>query len=304
MRYITIILILLSGLVKAQTPSFTTAVDSNTILIGEQIKLLFEAQVEPESSYSWPIFNDSIEGLEMISASAIDTIKENGIWKLQQELIITSFDTGYFLIPPFIFTSKGLSTESPAIGIAVGFPEFSEDVELYDIKDPLDVKLNFWWILLWNLLAGIALALAIWLFRSMKRKKAVGEIKIQENLPPPDVQALQLLMELKEESLWQKGEIKSFYSRLIDILRIYLQRQLQVNAMESTAEEIIDALTDLGLSRDYFDQLKSTLRISALVKFAKVKPTGTENEEALPIIRKFIEITRPQTQEKTAENVD
>ena len=50
--------------------------------------------------------------------------------------------------------------------------------------------------------------------------------------------------------------------------------------MENTAEEVIESLMYQNLPADYFSKLKQMLRLGSLVKFAKAKPSPSENEIA------------------------
>ena len=226
-KWLTLICLLFSlSFTQAQSINFTVTIDTNKILIGDQITLQFEAGLPKKSAYLWPSFPDSIEGIELVSVSKIDTSKKDGNWVLTQKLLLTSFDSGYFVLPPFTFSSNGENISTEAIGIAVDFPEISEEQDYFDIKDPLSVKRNWWTIVWWGmailgLLAIISLVLLIIL-----RKKRGYLRKVPEIYIPPYEQALKELTELEAEQLWQKGEVKAYYSRVTDILRTYIQKQL------------------------------------------------------------------------------
>ena len=105
--------------------------------------------------------------------------------------------------------------------------------------------------------------------------------------------AREALAELEREELWQKGELKAYYSRLVDILRIYLERQMSIQAMESTAEEIIGDLEDQNLPKDLFEY--NTDRRKAIRQAARsVLPNATETKifvtANVRALRHFIEM--------------
>tara|TARA_Y100000588_G_scaffold28312_1_gene27698 strand:+ start:641 stop:1564 length:924 start_codon:yes stop_codon:yes gene_type:complete len=288
--WISLLFIALSGVLKAQPFSFRAEADTNFILIGEQFTVTLTADLDEATSYSWPAFPDSTEGLELVEASSVDTLEKGGRWILEQQLTITSFDSGYFAVPPLTLVVQGQAANTEAIGIAVRFPDLSQREDIYDIKKPLEVPLN-WWLIALYVLSGLAvILLLVWLWYH-NRKKGKAQPTAPELQIPPHKYALMQLAELEREELWQKGELKAYYSRLVDILRIYLERQMSIQAMESTAEEIIGDLEDQNLPKDLFEELKHTLRLSAMVKFAKEKPGPGENEEALKTVRHFIEHT-------------
>jgi hypothetical protein len=85
--------------------------------------------------------------------------------------------------------------------------------------------------------------------------------------------------------LWQKGEVKSYYSELTDIARTYIEEEINIPAMESTTSELIVNLRNtakqkkLKLSQETLQNLEKVLKQADLVKFAKVKPLDYEIEE-------------------------
>jgi hypothetical protein len=101
----------------------------------------------------------------------------------------------------------------------------------------------------------------------------------------PIEKATTLLQQLEVKELWQKGEIKHYYSELTDIARNYIEEEIHIPAMESTTSELIDGLRKaakqkkLKLSNETVENLEKVLMQADLVKFAKVKPLDYEIEE-------------------------
>ncbi len=101
----------------------------------------------------------------------------------------------------------------------------------------------------------------------------------------PLEKATTLLQQLESKGLWQKGEIKSYYSELTHIARNYIEEEIHIPAMESTTSELIESLRraakqqKLKLSNETVENLESVLKQADLVKFAKVKPLDFEIEE-------------------------
>ncbi|NOR86716.1 MAG: hypothetical protein GQ527_03815, partial [Bacteroidales bacterium] len=88
----------------AQVVSVKT--DTNAILIGEQVKLNLVYELPANKKPLFPNFNDTISRhIEILGRTNIDTSynEETNIQTLSQQLIITAFDTGYFIIPPIPF---------------------------------------------------------------------------------------------------------------------------------------------------------------------------------------------------------
>jgi len=82
---------------------------------------------------------------------------------------------------------------------------------------------------------------------------------------------------LKNDELWQKGEIKKYYTILTDILRQYLENRFRVFSLELTTAETLDTLVKTGFKKDgSYNNLKTVLTGADLVKFAKYNPVSTE----------------------------
>jgi len=62
-------------------------------------------------------------------------------------------------------------------------------------------------------------------FPEIQKSETVKEAYVP--LEPAHVIAFRELEKLKNEELWQKGEIKRYYTILTDILRQYLGKQIQ-----------------------------------------------------------------------------
>jgi hypothetical protein len=103
-----------------------------------------------------------------------------------------------------------------------------------------------------------------------------------------------LLNNLEKKELWQKGEIKAYYSELTDIARNYIEEAIQIPAMESTTSELIEGLRKaslkkkMTLSKETIENLEQVLRQADLVKFAKSKPLDFEITEDRKKIEKSI----------------
>jgi len=117
------------------------------------------------------------------------------------------------------------------------------------------------------------LAVILYFIFRKKEKKEVPKVNIA-----PIKEALQRLKELDEKQLLQQNKIKIYYSELTDIVRTYIEKDINIPALESTTNELIETINDfnesskLGISKETIQQLKEVLQSADLVKFAKSKP--------------------------------
>ena len=287
MKKLTLILFLTHSIVSAQV---IANLDTNNILIGDHITFTIEGEIDRDRE--WPIFTDSIGGLELLSVSEIDsTPTENG-WKLKQEFILTQWDSGFYHIP-----SISVGNEKTAdFVVTVNTIILEEDSEAKDIKGPIDAPVTFSEVLPY-LLGGIIIGLLIYLLiRYLKREKPIEIItrKAKVVIPPFEI-ALTQLEELKIKKKWQSGEIKAYYSDLSEIVRTYIENGLHTPAMEMLTDDIIDRLKARKIDTA---QLSILLNTADMAKFAKAQPTSAENELAITFAFEFIHQTKPQEKDE------
>lgn len=258
--------------------------DTNNILIGDQITFTLEGDIEKEGE--WPVFTDSIGNLELLSTSVIDsTASENG-WKLKQDFILTQWDSGFYYIPSI--TVGNAQTE--AFVVTVNTIPIEKNAEAKDIKGPIDAPIAFSEVFPYLLVALIFGLLIYLLLRYLKREKPTEVIEIEATLDPSEI-ALTQLEELKIRKKWQSGEIKVYYSDLSEIIRTYIEDGLHTPAMEMLTDDIIDRLKARKIE---VEQLSILLNTADMAKFAKAQPTSAENELAMKFAFEFIHQTKSQ----------
>ena len=89
-------LIILLFLINQSTSAQQIKLESDTISIGEQVRIYIECKKNQSEKIDWPVFKDTlVSGVEIINISNIDTnIVDDNSMLLSQELIITCWDSG------------------------------------------------------------------------------------------------------------------------------------------------------------------------------------------------------------------
>jgi hypothetical protein len=123
---------------------------------------------------------------------------------------------------------------------------------------------------------------------------------------PPHVIALQELDKLKNEELWQHEKVKDYYTRLTDIVRVYIEDRFTISAMEQTTFEILTSfnIKEEQIEKKSFDELKEILEVSDLVKFAKFTPLPDENHMMLSNAYLFVKETAVETVTELSKPVE
>lgn len=287
--YIILIGCLLAGPVYIHGQVVARAsVDRDQILIGEPIKLTFEVRVPMGQPLTW--FNlDTIPRFEIIEKGKTDTSDNIDGKQYHQELIITSFDSGMVAIPPLTITvgSKLYATDSIPIEVSYAQLDISKDYR--DIKEIVEVPKPAWmaWIP-WIIGAATLIAIGIIVYLLRKPKQPALTPQPVQPKQSPYEEALQALEELRKQGWLQNGEVKAYYSRLNDILRVFMFRKLKVATLEKTNGELIAQLRQMAIDKESFNQLVNALQIADFVKFARYEPGASDNEKNFAVIQSAI----------------
>lgn len=288
--------------VISQNAQATAKVDTASIAIGQQVWLELKFSVPKKAKVLWPVLQDSLaSNVEIVRKSAIDTTINGEYTSYRQRLTITSFDSGAYTIPPIgIGYQLGNDTAmqhafTEAITFRVQTVKVDTTKAIRDIKGPMEAPLTFAEIVPWLLaLLAIAIAITLLLYYLRQRKLNKPFISLPRKPKQPAYQlALESLEGLKSRKLWQNGRIKEYYSELTDILRIYIEEQLSIPAIEMTTDEILGAFVDKNGGKGLVNRLGQILTTADLAKFAKAQPLSSENEQSMQNAIEFVKETIP-----------
>ena len=277
-----ILFFLLSTSLFAQKVKTSVNVTKNKI--GAEFKLTLKTDVDTLSKVIFPEAKN-FGALEVINSYKIDTVRNGARYELIKKYGLTQFDSGKYTIQriPVLINGKPVFSDSIKVEVNDVIVDTLKQ-KMYDIKDIAQVEspIGNWWIYLLIFFAiGIA-GYFIYQFIKKRQNQPKAEVIVFKS---PIEKATTLLQQLENKELWQKGEIKDYYSELTDIARNYIEEEINIPAMESTTSELIDGLRKaakqkkLKLSNETVENLEKVLKQADLVKFAKVKPLDYEIEE-------------------------
>ncbi len=294
-----------------QKPLIDIAMDSAAILIGEQTKVHLTITTDQGNSFFIPLPKDTLmAGVELLAVLPPDTtVIENDKWLIKQDVLITSFDSALYLLPPFVVVSGNDTVYSEQLALKVStLPvDTSDPTKFNDIKqvwEPPFVWADYYPIIYGVLLFLLALCIIAYIIKRMREKKSFSPTKKEKPKLPAHEQALLDLNVLKEQKLWQRGLNKEFYTSVTDILRKYIEERFNVSAMEMTSHEVLDCLKSDKDIKESFDGLKQILELADFVKFAKMHPLPSENEKSLTGAYLFVESTTAVKVEEESSSAD
>ncbi len=276
--------------------------DTTSILIGDQIGFSVSATIPSGINASLSAKNDTLAGkIIILGRDARDTVKSpDGNMTLTDRYLITAYDSGTYSIPPFY--AELLSGDSlvryysdysylrvvrPDVT-----PKDTTDV-IFDIVPPRAAPVTFSDILPWLIIALLAAVVIYLLARFLPRNPFIRFVRPPAPRDPAHIIALRELNRLKEEELWQKGEVKEYYSRLSDILRRYIDDRYGISSPELTTDETVRMLQKAAVtSHEEMALVKEILSLSDMVKFAKYVPQAELHGRSYNDAVRFVELTR------------
>ncbi|MDR1525722.1 MAG: hypothetical protein LBS79_10805 [Tannerella sp.] len=296
----------------AQQTLVNLKIDVPDIMIGEQTMLHLSVTADKDKQIIIPLPDGMLtKGVEVLLITPPDTTDiKNGRIMINYDLLITSFDSSLYLLPPFIAIDGRDTVFSEQVALKVSTPDVNLEnpEEYYDIKDvwrPPFVLADYY-ALIYGVLFTLFLICVIGYFvqRMRNRPKPAANVKEELKLPPHE-QAIRELKEIRERKLWQQGHNKEYYTEVTDTLRRYITSRYGVSVMEKTSSEILDIMrNEEPGNKEVYDTLKQILRLSDFVKFAKLHPLPDENDLSMFNANLFVErtkrvaaVTTPQTEE-------
>lgn len=288
--------------------SVTATLDSATLLMGNTATLHIRA-VADDNDGQLLLADDTITSA--IEYRAVDykgaTSLDDGTNRLDYDITIQAFDSGPKAIPPIPFVSGTDTAYSNPLELMVNVPLGADTITdltegTVDVLEPQNVEwtddlpdsvakaMKYWpWILAGVILALLGVATAIYLRRRRKNKTDDMEAQL-----PPYQWAMLKLSEIRERKMFASGQPRLYYTDLTEILRVYLMRRFDINAMEMTSSQILASLPahEPGV-KEAKPLLKKVLRQADFVKFAKHIPSTDDNILAFNNAVKFVELTRP-----------
>lgn len=282
----------------------TIKTDTTKIRIGEQIQYEIIVNETDDVQFS-KLQLDNLKKVEVVQSFKIDSLKN----RLIKKYAITSFDSGRWVLPrqKVLIKNKSFLTDSVIIDVAT-VPVDTIKQPMYPIKtiknEPYtfrDYQKYFWGLLLLLLIIGLILYFVL-------RKKPTPE-EIIAKIPPFDL-AKQRLIELDDKKLLKQNKVKRYYVELTDIVRSFIEREMNIPALESTTDELLETITDfnnsssLNIPKETLLKLQRLLQEADLVKFAKSKPLLNEIELHRNDAETIIDNLHPDSDLDQEEEID
>jgi hypothetical protein len=273
---IVLIFLLLSTKAFSQSFLIESKVDTDSIKVGEEIRYEFSFALDSIETLNFKLQKINLP-FEILEEYDFDTILTNNKYRLIKKYSITSFEPGSFpLIAPLNINNQILRTKDSIIINVSNVKVDTVSKKFFDIKNIIAVEKNTegWWKKYFIVISiGLMVFLLIIIFRQSNWFK-----DSKEEIIPPLEQAIKALkfLELTEKN--NKQNYKLYYSKLTEIVKSYYEKEVKVDAIESTTNELLNKLEllkdsgKLDIGKETLNNFKSVLNNADLVKFAKSNP--------------------------------
>ena len=294
----------------AQAVSLKGRINVDTILVGQPFDYQLSLTVPKDYNVDWKRFGDTLsKSIEIIKEGELTTtpVENSDNVLMQQQLTMTTFDTGYVYVPEIdIYYSKSLQD-------SVRYKLHTMEKELYVQTVAVDTTQAFLPIngvikqhitakevLPWAAIVLAVVGILYLIYYLQKHRKAKDKVVVEKKKPtvPAIVTARAKLADMRNNESWNSLKIKDYYTDLTDIAREYLEGQFAIDAVEMTTDEIMAEVNTLNLQDFVKMKLQDTLITADLVKFAKANPSKDENEQSFKDINLFVEDSYAYFQEE------
>ena len=287
----------------------TSNVDTTLIRIGEEIKYIIQVEADSTDLVLFPE-GQSFSPLEMIESYKVDTSFADTKYRLIKKYGLTQFDSGAYTIPSqrVMINNRNFDTDSVRVEVR-DVPVDTTQQKMFDIKPAIEVdKTSFNWLQLvyWILPLLVIGGILYYFFRRKKLKEE------REKQLPPYEEAMVALKKLDASEFLKENKSKAYYSSLTEIVKRYIDREVDDKALESTSDELIERLMlhkDAGhfdFDQEMIRKLDAILKRADLVKFAKYQQDliqATSDRRTIEeIINETHEAIPEPTEEEMAEN--
>jgi hypothetical protein len=280
------------GQVQVHTQS-----DRSSYAIGDYIRIEISLSGPANGVYGFPE-EAGISAYDIISSTPIDTQRSAQTITLTKRIIYSIYEAGNVYFPQVTIPYRLPNDTTQYAAIADSIPlqitaiEVDTTQAIKPIKTVLDVELKSRISTLWFIILHLIIIVGfiIWFFFIRKKeihapKQVAPKLSLYER-------TLVKLHGLEEKQLWQKGQLKWYYSELTDILRGYLEERYGMHAQESTSDEIIEQLQRNRETSADASNIAYVLQLADMAKFAKSQPLPDENTRAFQLVHAFVEHTK------------
>jgi len=279
--------------------------DTTSLRIGEEFIYSIEVKIDSTETVQFPE-GQSFLPLEVIEFYPTDTTFESNKTRLIKKYGLTQFDSGRYVLPQqrVLINERVFYTDTLLVEVADVVVDTLKQ-PMFDIKPFIDVppvQTNWLKYLLWILVILAIIAGLVYLILHQKKKREEARRQL-----PPFEEALVALQTLDSSAFLKENKVKDYYSSLTEIVKRYLDREVDEAALESTTDELIAKLElkkdagQLEFDKATIYKLREILKRADLIKFAKMQMESGQAQLDRTEIEEIIKVTHESIPEPSEE---
>ncbi len=276
--------------------------DRADILIGEQIRMEVSVKAPKSQTVIFPDFPNGYltDSIEVLERGKIDTLLENDLANYRRIYTLTAFDSALYYLPQVTVEVDGKEYRSANdIGLKVSTVPV-DTLTLDDprpLKGPVSAKFEWnWWLWLAGLSILLLTLLCLFLSRKLTHLKPLKRRVVILPPTPPHKLAMSEMDKIRPADDDSEEAQKSYYVKLTDILRTYIEGRFGIDAREMTSDEITEHLLAVCETEAY-EEMRSLFQTADLVKFAKYRVSLDEDGQNLLKAVDFVRQTKMENPE-------
>lgn len=275
----------LAQAVPAPVPTIDVRTSTTNVSIGERFQVTVELQGPNGATYDFPkeIIDPSVE---LIQSTAAKPLARIAIYDTQVFAIDAQAKIPEITIPYALPDGTRGEVKSAPIALNV--------ISTLDPKEPNPAPADFappvpvlvsraFWVTA-ALAAALLIALMVFLFRRLRFPKKPNDPSVTPAITPEE-EALARLDELTTTHAYR--DPRTFYIRLVQVLKQYLERRLEAPVLEMTTTETVAFVKVHSWTAPHAVALRDLITSADLVKFGG-SSDATNAERQIQLVRDLV----------------
>jgi cbb3-type cytochrome oxidase subunit 3 len=271
--------------------------------IGDVFTLNLSVRLPDHMHVDPPRFEETLEDFNILSLNT-ETTFDDEYYTRFFIMELTTFDTGYQLIPSLQFNVNDSESDDKSLSVRTlksdSLSIYIESVlgkvrDVPDIHKPLPVPVFTTGQKCFLVLLGLLFIGLIYIFIRYKKKSSVSYDNNEIPLSPFEIFQKEL-KNLSAEGWHEKEEWKLFYLKLTTILKNYIEQKFYLHISDLSTSELIPVLKK-EIPELWTNEMSQLLQNGDLVKFAKQNATKKQCLQDLKTVNEWC-----KTVEKTDQS--
>lgn len=251
---------------------------ATTIHVGDSLLLHVEVSLPSSFTAQW-VIPDSMPHWEWLARPQPKAVQTAGGRSYAFELRLTSYDTGYWPIPPLALTLGRQVIRFDTLHIRVCYANADHLASFKDMKPLVDVPEESSHSTAWFSLLGMLLFLGLMVFFYLRRKRLSPT-----GGTPAEREALSFrerVEQLEKDFLKRQLTDKELYQRWISLLQELLSSNPPHPNLYMNDQLLREKISGLPLPGQVLQQMQDSLAVAERVRFACFKPEPNMNTIAM-----------------------